>query len=60
MDEEIRLFNLLKSAYVDSHYDENYSITREELEWLAKRVSKLQKLTASICKKKIKSFTKVG
>jgi predicted nucleotidyltransferase len=59
-DEEIRLFNLLKSAYVDSRYDENYNITREELEWLAKRVNKLQKLTASICKKKIKSFTKVG
>jgi predicted nucleotidyltransferase/HEPN domain-containing protein len=59
-DEEIRLFNLLKSAYIEARYDENYSITREELEWLAKRVSKLQKLTASICKKKIKSFTKVG
>jgi HEPN domain-containing protein/predicted nucleotidyltransferase len=59
-DEEIRLFNLLKSAYVDSRYDENYNITREELEWLAKRVSKLQKLTASICKKKIRSFTKVS
>jgi HEPN domain-containing protein/predicted nucleotidyltransferase len=59
-DEEIRLFNLLKSAYVDSRYDENYSITREELEWLAKRVSKLQKLTASICKKRIRSFTKIG
>jgi HEPN domain-containing protein/predicted nucleotidyltransferase len=59
-DEEIRLFNLLKSAYVDSRYDENYNITREELEWLAKRVSKLQKLTASICKKKIRSFTKIG
>lgn len=61
IDEEIRLFNLLKSAYIESRYDiENYSITREELEWLAKRVIKLQKLTASICKKKIKSFTKVG
>jgi len=59
-DEEIRLFNLLKSAYVDSRYDENYNITREELEWLAKRVAKLQKLTASICKKKIRSFTKVS
>jgi len=59
-DEQIRLFNLLKSAYIDSRYNKNFSITREELEWLAKRVSKLQKLTASICKKKIRSFTKVG
>jgi HEPN domain-containing protein len=59
-DEEIRLFNLLRSAYIDSRYNKNFSITREELEWLGKRVSKLQKLTASICKKKIKSFTKVS
>jgi predicted nucleotidyltransferase/HEPN domain-containing protein len=54
--EEKRLFNLLKSAYVESRYDENYSITREELAWLGKKVSKLQKLTASVCKKKLKSF----
>jgi HEPN domain-containing protein/predicted nucleotidyltransferase len=58
-DEEIRLFNLLRSAYIDSRYNKNFSITREELEWLGKRVSKLQKLTASICKKKIRSFTKI-
>lgn len=59
-DEEIRLFNLLRSAYIDSPYNKNFSITREEAEWLGKRVSKLQKLTASICKRKIRSFTKVG
>jgi predicted transcriptional regulator len=59
-DEQIRLFNLLKSAYIDSRYNKNFSITREELEWLAKRVSKLQKFTASICRKKIKSYTKIG
>ena len=59
-DEQIRLFILLKSAYIDSRYNKNYSITREELEWLAKRVNKLQKSTASICKRKKKSFTKVG
>jgi HEPN domain-containing protein/predicted nucleotidyltransferase len=57
-DEEIGLFNLLRSAYIDSRYKKTFSITREELEWLGKRVSKLQKLTASICKKKIRSFTK--
>jgi len=59
-DEEKRRFELLKSAYVEARYDENYSITREELEWLGKRVSKLQKLAASICKKKLKSVTKIG
>jgi HEPN domain-containing protein len=59
-DEDKRRFELLKSAYVEARYDENYSITREELEWLGKRVSKLQKLTASICKKKLKRVKNVG
>jgi uncharacterized protein len=31
-DEEKRRFELLKSAYVEARYDENYSITREELQ----------------------------
>lgn len=56
--EENRLFELLRKAYVDARYKKNYSITREELEWLAERVKMLQELTEKVCKKKIESFTK--
>lgn len=55
--EEERLFELLRKAYVDARYKKNYSITREELEWLAERVKMLQELTEKVCKKKIESFT---
>ena len=55
--EEKRLFELLRNAYVDARYDENYKITHEELKWLGERVSLLQKMTEEICRKKIKSFT---
>jgi predicted transcriptional regulator len=49
-DEEDRLFNLLKDAYIDARYKKDYKITREELEYLAKRVEKLCDLVAEICK----------
>ena len=54
-EEEQRHFELLRKAYIDSRYKE-YTITMEELEWLAERVIKLQNLTEEICKKKIESF----
>ena len=54
-EEEQRHFELLRKAYIDSRYKE-YTITKEELEWLAERVIKLQNLTEEVCKKKIESF----
>ncbi len=57
-EEEKRLFELLKRAYIEARYDMGYKITKEELEYLAGRVSKLQSMTEEVCKAKIKSFTK--
>ena len=59
-EKERQRFELLRKAYVDARYDENYTITKVELKWLAGRVNKLQKLTKKICKKKIKSLTGLG
>jgi HEPN domain-containing protein/predicted nucleotidyltransferase len=56
-EEEQRRFELLLKAYLDARYNkENYAITKEELEWLAEQVKKLQVLTEEACKKKIESF----
>lgn len=55
-EEEKRLFELLRHAYVEARYDMSYKITKEELEYLAKRVKKLQSTTEKVCKEKIKSF----
>jgi len=49
-------FMLLQKAYIDSRYKKGYKITQKELEYLAKRVSKLRDLTEKVCKEKIKSF----
>ena len=50
------LFELLDYAYIGARYDRDYKITREELEYLAERVQKLQTITQKICKKRIKEF----
>ena len=55
-EEERNRFELLRKAYVDARYDDDYKILRKELKWLGQRVKKLQKLTEDICNKKIDSF----
>ncbi|MDD5698104.1 MAG: HEPN domain-containing protein [Victivallaceae bacterium] len=56
-DEEKHLFELLKRAYTEARYHVGYKITREELRYLAERVSMLQDLTEAVCKAKISSLT---
>ncbi|MDD5597068.1 MAG: HEPN domain-containing protein [Victivallaceae bacterium] len=55
-DEEKRLFKLLKQAYIRARYDMGYTITQEELEYLAERVKLLQAITEKVCEEKIKSL----
>lgn len=54
--EQKRIFKLLKKAYIDARYKASYKIKKAELNYLAERVQKLQKLTKEVCKKKINSF----
>jgi predicted nucleotidyltransferase/HEPN domain-containing protein len=55
-DEEKKLFQLLRKAYVDSRYDMNYKIEKEELEYLSDRVKLLKELTERICNERIGQF----
>ena len=55
--EEERLFELLRKAYIDARYNRKYKVTKKELEYLAGRVKKLQRLTKEICKERIESYT---
>ena len=56
--EEARLFKLLKDAYIDARYKKDYSITKEELEYLAERVIKLRDLVEKTCKAEIEALKK--
>jgi len=57
--EQKKRFKLLQKAYIDARYKPSYRITRTELEYLAKRVKLLQRLTKQICKAKIESFVRI-
>jgi len=54
--DEIRRFDLLKRAYVDARYSDDYVITKEDLVYLSERVQVLRKMTEEICNKKIARF----
>lgn len=52
--EEKHMFRLLQHAYIDARYKmDEYSITKEELEYLSHKVNKLKTLTEEICKQRI-------
>ena len=56
-EEEEHRFDLLKRAYVYARYKmDEYTITKEELEYLAEKVNRLKNLTESICKAKIEQI----
>jgi predicted nucleotidyltransferase/HEPN domain-containing protein len=55
-EEEKERFKLLRKAYVDARYKPSYTITKEQLDWLAERVQELQDLTEKLCKEKIASY----
>ena len=55
-DEEMARFELLNRAYIDARYKPDYSITREDLEYLASRVTELKALTESSCREKMASW----
>ena len=49
-EQEKTCFKLLKAAYIDARYNDNYSITQEQLQYLITRVETLKTTTESICK----------
>lgn len=53
---EKECFKLLRKAYVDARYKPSYTITHEQLQWLAERVALLKELTEKLCREKIESF----
>ena len=54
--EQKECFELLRRAYVEARYNPGYKITKEQLEYLAQRVRKLQDLTKKICEARIESY----
>jgi HEPN domain-containing protein/predicted nucleotidyltransferase len=56
-EEGRKSFDLLNRAYVEARYNPRYRITKGQLEYLAERVRRLQRLTKKICQARIESYT---
>lgn len=54
--EEIRLFNLIKAAYVNGRYDPDFVVVKEDIEALMPKVEMLGSVTKKICEKRIQSY----
>ena len=50
------LFNLLDYAYIGARYNPDYSISKENLEYLSQQVNKLVEITEKACLNKIQMF----
>lgn len=48
-----RRFELLKRAYVEARYSDQYDASAEDLEWLTARARVLRDLVASLCQARI-------
>ncbi|MEP7217338.1 MAG: HEPN domain-containing protein [Bacteroidota bacterium] len=57
-EEDRRLFDLLRRAYIEARYDKKYSIEKGELEWLAERVGVLKDIVEDICQGRIEEYRK--
>ncbi len=55
-EEEKRLFDLLKRAYVEGRYNPGFEITREDLDTLITRVEQLRDVTRLICTERIEFY----
>ncbi|MFU7502577.1 MAG: HEPN domain-containing protein [Candidatus Tisiphia sp.] len=51
--EQEECFTLLRNAYVDARYDQDYTISKEQLLYLINRVEELKIVTEKICLERI-------
>ncbi|AOH85260.1 nucleotidyltransferase [Sphingomonas panacis] len=50
---EQRCFELLRQAYVNARYSPHYTITREQLDWIAEGIERLQSLVRDACEQRL-------
>ncbi|MDN3672741.1 HEPN domain-containing protein [Flavobacterium branchiarum] len=56
--EEKRLFELLKSAYIEARYNPKFIVTKEDIDALLPKVKRLLEITKRICEAKIAEYAK--
>ena len=55
-DAEKECFDLLCRSYIEAHYNKDFSISQEQLEYLISRIGILKDITERLCKEKIAEY----
>lgn len=55
-EEEKRLFNLLKSAYVEARYNPDFQVTKEDIDTITPMMKKFSEVVKSLCESRIKEY----
>ncbi|WP_455590639.1 HEPN domain-containing protein [Bacteroides sp.] len=55
-DEEKRLFELIKAAYIEGRYNPKFLVTKEDIDTLIPKVELLREITQRICKERIEYY----
>ena len=53
---EERCYDLLIRAYIESRYNPNFLIVKEEYEYMLKKTEELKEITMRICTEQIKAY----
>lgn len=54
--EEKRLFDLVKSAYVEARYNPAFLVTKEDIDFLVPKVESLRAITQRVCEERVKGY----
>ena len=57
-DDEKRLFNLVKAAYVEARYNPGFAVTKADIEYLMPVVEQLFELVKKLCEERIVEYEK--
>lgn len=55
-EEDKRLFEILKRAYVEARYNPDFVVTQEDIDALFPKVEKLRDVVSEVCKAQIESY----
>ena len=55
-EEEERLFELLKRAYVEARYNDDFIVTKSDIDALTPKVEQLRDITKKICTERIAEY----
>lgn len=59
-DEEKRLFDLLRRAYLEARYNDKYIVTKADIDALVPKIELLRNIVEKVCKEQIVEYKRLS